>query len=105
VENIEVTGRGWIDKQRGDFMMKEWEWSSFRFADGDRINLYNFRGGYQVGTYQHADGLCEYFDSFTVIQNGYSKTDDDVWFSFGWTFKLPVKNKKMRVREQFSLIY
>lgn len=91
-EKIEVTGRGWIDRQWGDFMTKAWEWSSMRFADGDRINLYNFQGGYQVGTYQHADGSCEYFDSFTVIQNGYSKTDSGTWFSYGWSFKLPVKD-------------
>ncbi|QZT38866.1 hypothetical protein K5X82_08175 [Halosquirtibacter xylanolyticus] len=91
--STEVTGRGWIDKQWGDFRTKAWEWSSMRFADGDRINLYNFEGGYQVGTYQKHNGECEYFDNFTVFQKGYAKTPDNVWFSHGWEYELPVKGK------------
>jgi hypothetical protein len=90
----EVTGRGWIDRQWGDFLNKTWEWASFRFADGDRINLYNFEGGHKVGTYQKADGSCEYFDNFTVYQTGYSKTPDNIWFSYGWEYDLPVKGRR-----------
>jgi predicted secreted hydrolase len=98
-ENLktEIVGRGWVDKQWGDFTSKAWEWSSFRFADGDRINMYNFAGGYQIGTYMKADGTCEYFDKFTVYQNGYAKTEDGTWFSHGWSYDLPVKGKNYRV--------
>jgi len=95
--STEVTGRGWVDRQWGDFEAKAWEWSSFRFADGSRVNLYNFAGGYQVGTYMNEDGDCEYFDDFTVYQNGYGKTPDGVWFSHGWDYDLPVKGKKYTV--------
>lgn len=94
----EVTGRGWIDKQWGDFVTKAWEWSSFRFADGDRINLYNFEKGYQIGSYMKSDGTCEYFDNFTVYQKGYAKTPDNVWFSHGWEYDLPVKGKRYTVQ-------
>jgi hypothetical protein len=90
----DVYGQGWIDRQWGDYLTKSWEWSSLRFADGDRVNLYNFPGGHQVGSYQHEDGTCEYFPKFTVIQNGYSKTDPpvNIWFSFGWSYRIPVKD-------------
>jgi hypothetical protein len=54
-------------------LTKSWEWSSFRFSNGARINLYNFGNGYQVGTYQKADGSTEWFDKFIVRQNGYMK--------------------------------
>lgn len=94
---VEVTGKGWIDRQWGDYLTYAWEWASFRFADGDRINLYNFANGYQVGTYQKAGGTCEYFDSFKVIQNGYAKTPNNTWFSYGWSYELPVKGKKYTV--------
>lgn len=90
----EVTGRGWVDRQWGDFLTKTWEWASFRFADGDRINLYNFEGGHRIGTYQKPDGSCQYFDDFTVYQTGYAKTPDNVWFSFGWDYDLPVKGRR-----------
>jgi hypothetical protein len=95
----DVYGQGWIDRQWGDYLSKSWEWSSFRFADGDRMNLYNFAGGHQVGTYQKVDGSIEYFDKFRVIQNGYSKTSrpDNTWFSWGWSYELPVKDKEYSV--------
>src|SRR6266436_8070566 len=45
---IDVTGQGWVDRQWGDFLTKSWEWSSLRFSNGARVNLYNFANGYQV---------------------------------------------------------
>jgi hypothetical protein len=35
--------------------------------------LYNFANGYQVATYQKADGSTQWLDSFLVRQNGYLK--------------------------------
>jgi hypothetical protein len=35
--------------------------------------MYNFDGLHQVGTYQNADGSTQWFDNFTVKQNGYAK--------------------------------
>ena len=62
-----------------------------RFGNGDRINLYNFASGNQAGTYYHADTKeTEYFTSFRVIQNGYTRTQTGIWCSFGWTYDLPV---------------
>ena len=90
----EVCGQGWIDRQWGNYLTKSWEWTSFRFADGDRVNTYNFAGGYQVCTYQHNDGSCEHFDSFKVVQNGYARSSDNVWFSWGWDYTLPLKEKQ-----------
>src|SRR6266851_2244382 len=39
---IDVTGQGWVDRQWGDFLTKSWEWTSLRFSNGARVNLYNF---------------------------------------------------------------
>lgn len=64
----EMVGSGWINRRWGDFLAKSWKWSSFWFADGYRFNLYKLGNGYQVATYQQADGICEYFDAFKVIQ-------------------------------------
>src|SRR5258707_6552033 len=57
--DIDVTGQGWVDRQWGDFLTKSWEWSSVRFANGARGNLYNFANGDQAGTYQKADGSTD----------------------------------------------
>jgi hypothetical protein len=75
---IDVTGQGWVDRQWGDFLTKSWEWSSLRFSNGARVNLYNFANGYQVATYQKADGSSQWLDSFLVRQNGYLRTPEPV---------------------------
>lgn len=94
----DVFGQGWVDRQWGDFVSQSWEWTSFRFADGERINVYNFAGGHQVGVYQKNDGSCEYFDNFNVIQNGYALTQTtNIWFSYGWSYELPVKDRYYKV--------
>jgi predicted secreted hydrolase len=56
---LEVQGAAWVDRQWGDFLTKAWEWSSFRFSNGARVNLYNFFNDYQVGMYQRADSSTE----------------------------------------------
>jgi predicted secreted hydrolase len=87
---VEVQGAGWVDRQWGDFLTKDWEWSSFRFSNGARVNTYNFANGYQVGTYQRADGATEWFDTFVVRQNGYMKVPSNgVWLSWGWSYEFP----------------
>ena len=89
---IDVTGQGWVDRQWGDFLTKSWEWSSLRFANGARVNLYNFANGHQAGTYQKADGSTQWLDSFLVRQNGYLKTPKQgVWLSWGWSYEFPVE--------------
>ena len=88
---IDVTGLGWVDRQWGDFLTKSWEWSSLRFSNGARVNLYNFANGYQVATYQKADGSTQWLDSFVVRQNGYLRTPErGVWLSWGWRYEFPV---------------
>jgi predicted secreted hydrolase len=89
---IDVTGQGWVDRQWGDFQTKSWEWSSLRFSNGARVNLYNFANGYQVATYQKADGSTQWLDSFLVRQNGYLRTPEQgVWLSWGWSYEFPVQ--------------
>jgi predicted secreted hydrolase len=89
---IDVTGQGWVDRQWGDFLTKSWEWSSLRFSNGARVNLYNFANGYQVATYQKADGSTQWLDSFFVRQNGYLRTPErGVWLSWGWSYEFPVE--------------
>ncbi len=89
---IDVTGQGWADRQWGDFLTKDWEWSSLRFSNGARVNLYNFANGYQVATYQKADGSTQWLDSFLISQNGYLKTPErGVWLSWGWSYEFPVE--------------
>jgi predicted secreted hydrolase len=89
---IDVTGHGWVDRQWGDFLTKSWEWSSLRFSNGARVNLYNFANGYQVATYQKADGSTQWFESFLVRQNGYLRTPErGVWLSWGWSYEFPVE--------------
>jgi hypothetical protein len=88
---IDVAGQGWVDRQWGDFVTASWEWSSLRFNNGARVNLYNFYNGYQVATYQKADGSTQWFDSFVIRQNGYLKTPErGVWLSWGWSYEFPV---------------
>jgi hypothetical protein len=88
---VEVGGFGWTDRQWGDFMTNTWEWGSFRFNNGARLNLYNFYNGYQVATYQKADGSLQWFDNFLVKQNGYARTPGGIWVSWGWSYELPIE--------------
>jgi predicted secreted hydrolase len=102
---IDVTGQGWIDRQWGDFLTKSWEWSSMRFSNGARTNLYNFANGYQVATYQKADGSTQWLNSFVVRQNGYLKTPKQgVWLSWGWSYEFPteVEGSRRYTLEPFS---
>ncbi|MDO8703323.1 MAG: lipocalin-like domain-containing protein [Sulfuricaulis sp.] len=88
---VDVTGFGWVDRQWGDWLTSWWEWASWRFANGARLNLYNFPGGHQVTTYQRADGTTEWLDGFIIRQNGYLKTPGGTWVSWGWSYELPVE--------------
>ncbi len=88
---VEVSGSGWVDRQWGDFMTNAWEWGSLRFNNGARVNLYNFYNGYQVATYQKADGSLHWFDHFLVKQNGYAKTRAGKWVSWGWSYEFPIE--------------
>ena len=89
--DLEVQGAGWVDRQWGDFLTKDWEWSSIRFSNGARVNLYNFANGYQVGAYQRADGSTEWLDKFVVRQNGYMKVPSNgIWLSWGWSYEFPI---------------
>ena len=89
---IDVSGQGWADRQWGDFLTNSWEWSSLRFSNGARVNLYNFLNGYQVATCQKTDGATQWLDSFVIHQNGYLKTPQQgVWVSWGWSYELPVE--------------
>src|SRR5260370_38282656 len=63
---IDVTGQGWVDRQWGDFLTKSWEWSSLRFSNGARVNLYNFANGYQVPPYQKADASTQTLGAFLL---------------------------------------
>jgi predicted secreted hydrolase len=102
---IDVTGQGWVDRQWGDFLTKSWEWSSLRFSNGARVNLYNFANGYQVATYQKADGSTQWLDSFLVRQNGYLRTPErGVWLSWGWSYEFPavVEGSRHYTLEPFS---
>jgi hypothetical protein len=91
-QKVDVTGDGWIDRQWGNFMTMSWEWTSFRFNDGDRLNTYNFGNGYQVCTLQMANGKTESYPKFTVVQNGYLRTPAKTWVSWGWDYYLPLKD-------------
>lgn len=90
-KTIDVVGQGWVDRQWGDFNTEAWEWASFRFDNGARVNLYNFANGHQVGTYQKSDGSTQWFGNFTVKQNGYAKEPESgQWVSFGWSYDFPI---------------
>jgi hypothetical protein len=55
-------------------------------------NLYNFANGYQVATYQKADGSTQWLESFLLRQNGYLRTPERrVWLSWGWSYEFPVE--------------
>jgi hypothetical protein len=102
---IDVTGQGWVDRQWGEFLTKSWEWSSLRFSNGARVNLYNFANGHQVATYQKADGSTQWLDSFVVRQNGYLRTPErGVWLSWGWSYEFPleVEGSRHYTLEPFS---
>jgi hydroxyneurosporene synthase CrtC len=88
---IDVTGQRWVDRQWGNFLTRSWEWSSLRFSSGARVNLYNFANGYQVATYQKADGSTQWLDSVVLHQNSYLRTPKQgVWLSWGWSYEFPV---------------
>lgn len=80
---------GWTGNG-GDFKTYAWEWASFRFDNGARLNLYSFENGHKVGTYQRPDGSLQWIDNFTVRQNGYDKAPNGQWVSFGWTYDFPI---------------
>jgi predicted secreted hydrolase len=95
---VELQGTAWVDRQWGDFLTKSWEWSSLRFSNGARVNLYNFANGYQVATYQRPDASTEWIDSFVVRQNGYMKEPSTgTWMSWGWSFEFPIEIEGSRV--------
>ena len=91
-----MTGQAWVDRQWGDWNVKAWEWSSLRFDNGARVNLYSFGNSLEngtahlVGTYQKPDGSLQWFDDFTVKQNGYTKLPNGDWVSFGWSYDFPI---------------
>jgi predicted secreted hydrolase len=89
-KTIDVAGQGWVDRQWGDFKTDAWEWNSFRFDNGARINLYNFANAYKVGTYQKADGSTQWLDNFIIQQNGYAKAPNGQWVALGWSFDFPI---------------
>ena len=96
-KTIGVTGLSWVDRQWGDWNVRSWEWTSFRFDNGARVNLYSFgnslAGGkaYLVGTYQKADGSLQYFNNFTLKQDGYAINPiSKNWVSFGWSYDFPI---------------
>lgn len=89
-KTIDVVGQGWVDRQWGDFKTLAWEWASFRFDDGARVNLYSFENAHKVGTYQKPDGSLRWIDNFTVKQEGYDKALSGQWVSFGWSYDFPI---------------
>lgn len=89
-KTIDVTGYGWVDRQWGTFKTEAWEWNSFRFDYGTRLNLYNFANAYKVGTYQKPDGSTQWLDNFTIKQNGHSKAPNGQWVALGWSFDFPI---------------
>lgn len=98
LKEVDVHGSGWVDRQWGDYLTKSWEWSSLRFSNGARVNLYNFANGHQVAAYQKADGATEWFDSFIVRQNGYVKEPETgTWVSWGWSYEFPLEIEGSRV--------
>ena len=89
-KTIDVVGQGWVDRQWGDFKTNSWEWASFRFDNGARLNLYNFANAqHKVGTYQMPDGSLHWLDNFTVRQNGYDKGPSGQWVALGWSYDFP----------------
>ena len=89
-KTVDVAGLGWVDRQWGDFKTEAWEWNSFRFDNGARLNLYNFANAYKVGTYQKADGSTQWLDDFIIKQNGYAKAPNGQWVALGWSFEFPI---------------
>ena len=90
--DIVVSGISWVDRQWGDFMTREWEWSSFRFNNGARVHLYSFFNGLQEGLYLSSDGKVQHFDNVVVKQNGYAKSPKvGTWVSYGWTYEFPIE--------------
>jgi predicted secreted hydrolase len=88
-KTVDVAGLGWVDRQWGDFKTEAWEWNSFRFDNGARLNLYNFANAYKVGTYQKADGSTQWLDDFIIKQNGYARAPNGQWVALGWSFEFP----------------
>ena len=88
VKTLTVAGQAWFDRQWGDFGGAAFEWASYRFDNGARLNLYNF-DGHQMGVYQKTDGTIQNFDGFVVKQNGYARFKD-TFFSWGWSYELPI---------------
>lgn len=91
-KEFEVYGRAWVDRQWGDFCSTYWEWSSFRFANGATMHLYNFYNGHQEGLYRDTDGNVQYFDNVLIKQNGYCKAPlANTWQSWGWSYEFPIE--------------
>lgn len=90
--DVVLTGMAWVDRQWGDFFTLSWEWSSFRFANGARLHLYNFYNGHQEAVYLTADGKITYLESFVVKQNNYAKSPQiGTWVSWGWSYEFPIE--------------
>jgi predicted secreted hydrolase len=88
-KTMDVSGQGWVDRQWGNFKTDAWEWNSFRFDNGARLNLYNFANAYKSGTYQKPDGTIQRLSDFTIRQNGYAKAPNGQWAALGWSFDFP----------------
>ena len=88
-KTVDVVGQGWVDRQWVDFKTMAWEWASFRFDDGARVNLYNFENAHKVGKYQKPDGSLQWIDNFSLKQNGYDKAMNGEWVSCGWSYDFP----------------
>lgn len=95
---VDVTGQGWVDRQWGDFLTCWWDWASFRFSNGARLNFYNFQANdHQVVAYQRADGSVQRIDQVKVQQLGYTRTPRGIWVACGWRYEFPVEVEGSRV--------
>lgn len=96
--SVDVTGQGWVDRQWGDFLTCWWDWCSFRFDSGARLNFYNFQANdHQVVAYQRADGSVQRIDQVVVHQLGYTRTPRGVWVACGWRYEFPLEVEGSRV--------
>jgi predicted secreted hydrolase len=89
---VMLNGMAWVDRQWGDFFTLSWEWSSFRFANGARLHLYNFFNGHQEAVYLTTEGEKVNFTNVIVKQNGYVRSPQvGTWVSWGWSYEFPIE--------------
>ena len=102
-EMINVNGKGWLDKQGGNFKLTDgkthWESFALSFEDGEEIKLFSFpQKDVKDGTYIDKLGNYTRLENFVITPTKFKKIEK-LKFACEWELSLPkIKEQKYKIK-------